>query len=62
MKLGFVGTGTITAAIVDGLAAAGTDLSIALSPRNTETAAALAAITITRLFERVGTAGTLSLG
>jgi pyrroline-5-carboxylate reductase len=43
MKLGFVGTGTITAAIVDGLAAAGTDLSIALSPRNAETAAALAA-------------------
>lgn len=43
MKLGFVGTGTITAAIVDGLAAAGTDASIIVSPRNAETAAALAA-------------------
>lgn len=43
MRLGFVGSGTITAAIVDGLGAAKADLPILLSPRNAETAAALAA-------------------
>ena len=42
-SLGFVGTGTITAAIVDGLRAAGVDRPILLSPRNAETAARLAA-------------------
>jgi pyrroline-5-carboxylate reductase len=43
MRIGFVGTGTITAAIVDGLRAAGNDTPILLSPRSAETAAALAA-------------------
>jgi pyrroline-5-carboxylate reductase len=42
MKLGFVGTGTIAAAIIDGLGAAGTAASILVSPRNAEVAAALA--------------------
>jgi len=50
MKLGFVGTGAITSAIVTGLNAsdAARD-SILVSPRNAEVAAALAAI-------RLGTA------
>ena len=43
MKLDFVGTGTVTAAIVDGLGLFGTDASIILSPRNARTATALAA-------------------
>jgi pyrroline-5-carboxylate reductase len=44
MSLGFVGTGTITAAIVTGLKCEGGDtLSIRLSPRNPEVAAHLAA-------------------
>lgn len=43
MKLGFVGSGTITAAIVDGLGAAKADVSIVLSPRNAAIAARLAA-------------------
>lgn len=42
MKLGFVGTGTIAAAIIDGLVAAGTEASILVSPRNAAIAAALA--------------------
>lgn len=42
MKLGFVGTGTIAAAIIDGLAMAGVEASIVVSPRNAEVAAALA--------------------
>jgi pyrroline-5-carboxylate reductase len=41
--LGFVGTGTIAAAIVEGLRAAGMDTPILLSPRNAEAAARLAA-------------------
>lgn len=44
MRLGFVGTGAITSAIVTGLNAAGLGGdTILLSPRNAETAAALAA-------------------
>lgn len=44
MRLGFVGTGAITSAIVTGLNAAGIDGdTILVSPRNAETAAALAA-------------------
>lgn len=43
MRLGFVGSGTITAAIVGGLSDAGADVSIVLSPRNAGVAAALAA-------------------
>lgn len=43
MRLGFVGSGTITAAMVDGLNAADADVSIVLSPRNAEVARALAA-------------------
>src|SRR6185437_7004462 len=43
MRLGFLGSGTITAAIVDGLNAANADVSIVLSPRNAEVARALAA-------------------
>lgn len=44
MRLGFVGTGAITTAIVTGLNTAGTGSdTILVSPRNAETAAALAA-------------------
>ena len=44
MRLGFVGTGAITSAIVTGLNAAGAgDDTILVSPRNAENAAALAA-------------------
>ncbi len=43
MTLGFVGTGTITAAMVRGLQRAGFDQSIVLSPRNAARAAELAA-------------------
>jgi len=43
MRLGFVGSGTITAAIIDGLGAAKADVAIVLSPRNADVAAALAA-------------------
>jgi pyrroline-5-carboxylate reductase len=43
MTLGFVGTGTITAAIVRGLRRDGDDRPILLSPRNAELAAALQA-------------------
>jgi pyrroline-5-carboxylate reductase len=42
-SLGFIGTGTIVSAIVEGLRAAGVDVPILLSPRNAETAARLAA-------------------
>jgi pyrroline-5-carboxylate reductase len=42
MTLGFVGTGAITAALVEGLAATGDDRPITLSPRNAEVAARLA--------------------
>jgi pyrroline-5-carboxylate reductase len=42
-RLGFIGTGTITAAVVRGLCAAGSPPPILLSPRNREIAAALAA-------------------
>ena len=43
MRLGFVGTGAITSAIVTGLNAAGLGSdTILVSPRNAETAAALA--------------------
>lgn len=43
MKLGFVGTGAITSAMVTGLCAeGGTEFSIRLSPRNAKTAAELA--------------------
>lgn len=42
MSLGFVGTGTITAAIVRGLQRASYDQPIVLSPRNAELAAKLA--------------------
>ncbi|HWL80601.1 MAG TPA: pyrroline-5-carboxylate reductase [Roseomonas sp.] len=43
MKLGFIGVGTITAAIVEGLCKTQPEIEIILSPRNAETAAALAA-------------------
>jgi pyrroline-5-carboxylate reductase len=43
VKLGFIGVGTIAAAIVDGLCLARPSTPILLSPRNAETAAALAA-------------------
>ena len=43
MRLGFVGTGAITSAIVTGLNTAGGGDTILVSPRNAETAAALAA-------------------
>jgi pyrroline-5-carboxylate reductase len=43
VKLGFIGVGTIAAAIVDGLCSAEPTTPIILSPRNAETAAALAA-------------------
>lgn len=43
MRLGFVGVGTIASAMVEGLRAAGIGSPILLSPRNAETAAALAA-------------------
>jgi pyrroline-5-carboxylate reductase len=43
VRLGFVGTGAITSAIVTGLNAAGGADTILVSPRNAETAAALAA-------------------
>lgn len=43
MRLGFVGTGTISAAIVDGICAAWRDVAIIVSPRSAATAAALAA-------------------
>lgn len=43
MRLGFVGSGSITAAIVDGLGAAEAAVSIVLSPRNADVAGALAA-------------------
>ena len=43
MKLGFVGTGTITEAIVTGLCTSGGKDRIAVSPRNAERAAHLAA-------------------
>lgn len=42
-SLGFVGTGTIASAIVEGLRAAGVQTPILLSPRNAEMAARLAA-------------------
>jgi len=45
VRLGFVGTGAITSAIVTGLNAAGIgDDTILVSPRNAETAASLAAM------------------
>jgi pyrroline-5-carboxylate reductase len=45
MKLGFVGTGAITESVVRGLVKAGNDLEvIAVSPRNAEVAARLAAL------------------
>jgi pyrroline-5-carboxylate reductase len=40
--LGFIGTGTIAAAMIEGLAAAGVDSPILVSPRNAETANDLA--------------------
>ncbi|OLP55138.1 pyrroline-5-carboxylate reductase [Rhizobium rhizosphaerae] len=43
MRLGFVGTGTITEAIVTGLCTGGSDDRITVSPRNAERAAQLAA-------------------
>ena len=43
MSLGFIGTGTITAAMVRGLQRASYDQPIVLSPRNAKLAAALAA-------------------
>src|SRR5262245_4739042 len=43
MRLGFVGTGTIAAAIIEGLFAADGAHSITVSPRNAEVAADLAA-------------------
>lgn len=43
MKLGFVGTGTIAAAMIEGLCAVRPDLAITVSPRNAEIAAALTA-------------------
>ena len=43
MRLGFVGTGAITSAIVTGLNTGGGGDTILVSPRNAETAAALAA-------------------
>ncbi|SEQ56733.1 pyrroline-5-carboxylate reductase [Devosia sp. YR412] len=43
MTTGFIGTGTITAAIIRGLAAAGWTDPIVVSPRNAELSAALAA-------------------
>ena len=43
MRLGFVGCGTIAAAIVTGLQSAGNGDSVILSPRNAEVAAGLAA-------------------
>jgi pyrroline-5-carboxylate reductase len=43
VRLGFIGTGAITSAIVAGLNAAGGGDAILVSPRNAETAAALAA-------------------
>ena len=43
MRLGFIGTGTIAAAIVEGLHAASSSRSIILSPRNEATASRLAA-------------------
>ena len=43
MRLGFVGTGTITAALIEGLNATGAEYAITVSPRNADTAAALAA-------------------
>lgn len=42
-RLGFIGTGTITAAVVRGLCATGAPPPIVLSPRNSRIAAALAA-------------------
>jgi pyrroline-5-carboxylate reductase len=42
MKLGFLGTGAITSAMVTGLGSAGAPYDIRLSPRNAETAADLA--------------------
>jgi pyrroline-5-carboxylate reductase len=42
-RLGFIGTGKITAAVVGGLCATGAPPPIVLSPRNSRTAAALAA-------------------
>ena len=42
MTLGFIGTGTIAAAIVDGMRAAKDDRPVILSPRNPDVAAALA--------------------
>lgn len=43
MRLGFIGTGTIAASIIEGLCTAGTEHSITVSPRNAEVAADLAA-------------------
>lgn len=44
MKLGFIGTGALTAAIVAGLkSVADNSVSVVLSPRNEEIAAGLAA-------------------
>jgi pyrroline-5-carboxylate reductase len=43
MTLGFIGTGTIAAAIVEGLSSASPGYSILLSPRNEDVAARLAA-------------------
>ena len=42
MRLGFIGCGTITAAIITGLNAAGHDEAIAVSPRNAQVATGLA--------------------
>jgi pyrroline-5-carboxylate reductase len=42
MTLGFLGTGTISAAVVHGLQAASSDLNIVVSPRNAEIARGLA--------------------
>ena len=48
MRLGFIGTGTITAAIVTGLRKAGAPFDVVVSPRNDQVAADLSA-----RFERV---------
>ena len=42
MTLGFLGTGTISAAVVHGLQAASSDVDIVVSPRNADTARSLA--------------------
>ena len=53
MKLGFIGCGTITAAIITGLNSAGHGAAIAVSPRNAQVAAGLA-----RRFANVSVAAT----